>query len=627
MPTISVDKYKLYEALGQKFTTEEFEDLCFEFGIELDEDTENDERPIVNGEQEPPQLKIEIPANRYDMLCFEGIVNNLNVFRGRIEPPKYRLVEPASGKLESITVKPEAEQVRPYVSGAILRNIKFDKSRYESFISLQDKLHQNLARNRTLVSIGTHDYDTIQGPFTYEALPPKDIKFIPLNQTKEMDSAELMAFYENDKHLGRFLHIIRDSPVYPAIYDSNRVVCSLPPIINGDHSKITLDTTNVFIEITATDITKLDIVTDIMVTMFSMYCSEPFTIEPVQINSDHNNQTRVTPNLKPRVAEVEIDYLNSCTGLNESPEGLCKLLSKMAYTSTLSAKDSNILEVAIPPTRADVLHQCDVMEDLAVCYGYNNLPRTAPSRSATVGAPLLVNKLSDIIRTEAAVAGWSEVMPLILCSHDENFAWLNRKDDGNTVVRLANPKTAEYQVVRSSLLPGLLKTIRENKGHSVPMKIFEVSDVVFKDESQERKARNERHFSAAWYGRTSGFEVVHGLLDRVLLMLRTAFLTHEEGLTGKSVDFEVKENPSKPDGYWIEELDDATFFAGHAASVYLRLGGKERRIGEFGILHPTVLEKFDLKCVPIPISYQFPDANFFRRYPVSTLEINLEVFL
>lgn len=609
MPTISVDKYKLYEALGQKFTTEEFEDLCFEFGIELDEDTENDERPIVNGEQEPPQLKIEIPANRYDMLCFEGIVSNLNVFRGKTAPPKYRLVEPSSGKLESITVKPEAEQVRPYVSGAILRNIKFDKSRYESFISLQDKLHQNLARNRTLVSIGTHDYDTIKGPFTYEALPPKDIKFIPLNQTKEMDSAELMNFYENDKHLGRFLHIIRDSPVYPAIYDSNRVVCSLPPIINGDHSKITLDTTNVFIEITATDLTKLDIVTDIMVTMFSMYCSEPFTVEPVQINSDHNNQTRITPNLKPRVAEVEIDYLNSCTGLNESPENLCKLLSKMSYTSAPSSKDPNILEVAIPPTRADVLHQCDVMEDLAVCYGYNNLPRTAPSRSATVGAPLPVNKLSDIIRIEAAVAGWSEVMPLILCSHDENFAWLNRKDDGNTVVRLANPKTAEYQVVRSSLLPGLLKTIRENKGHSVPMKIFEVSDVVFKDETQERKARNERHFAAAWYGRTSGFEVVHGLLDRVLLMLRTSFLTREEGLSGKSIDFEIKENPSKPDGYWIEELDDATFFAGHAASVYLRLGGKERRVGEFGILHPTVLEKFDLK------------------YPVSTLEINLEVFL
>lgn len=90
----------------------------------------------------------------------------------------------------------QTTKIRPYVSGAILRNIKFDQARYESFIALQDKLHQNLARQRTLVAIGTHDLDTIQGPFTYEALPPKDIKFVPLNQTKEMNAEEMMGFYE-----------------------------------------------------------------------------------------------------------------------------------------------------------------------------------------------------------------------------------------------------------------------------------------------------------------------------------------------------------------------------------------------------------------------------------------------
>lgn len=65
--------------------------------------------------------------------------------------------------------------------------------------------------------------------------------------------------------------------MYPVIYDANRTVCSLPPIINGDHSKITLNTTNIFIEITATDQTKLEIVNRMMVTMFSQYTSEPFT--------------------------------------------------------------------------------------------------------------------------------------------------------------------------------------------------------------------------------------------------------------------------------------------------------------------------------------------------------------
>lgn len=565
----------------------------------MDEDTSNSERPIVNGKQEPAQLKIEIPANRYDMLCFEGIALMLNIFREKTPLPNYKLVAPKDGKMETITVHPDTSKVRPYVSGAILRNIKFTQASYDSFISLQDKLHQNLARQRTLVAIGTHDLDTIKGPFTYEALPPKDINFAPLNQTKAMGAEEMMQFYENDKHLGRYLHIIRDKPVYPVIYDSQRIVCSMPPIINGDHSKISLKTRNIFIEMTGTDRTKLEIVNNIMVSMFSQYCAEPFTIEPIKIISDHNNETRQTPDLSPRQAQAEVDYINNCCGLSESPQRICDLLTKMCYTARPSAKDKNLIEVSVPPTRADVLHQCDIMEDVAIAYGFNNLPRTSPNKASTIAQPLMVNKLGDIVRQETAMAGWSEVMPLILCSHDENFAWLNRKDDGTTAVKLANPKTAEYQVVRTSLLPGLLKTIRENKKHSVPIKVFEVSDVAFKDLGLERKSRNERHFAAAWYGKTSGFEVVHGLLDRVLLMLKTAFLTHEEGLEGKKLDYEVTQNPSKPDGYWIEEIDEATFFAGHAAAIYIRLNGKQTRIGEFGILHPTVLEKFELRYVQI----------------------------
>ncbi|KAK4922271.1 phenylalanine--tRNA ligase subunit beta, partial [Elasticomyces elasticus] len=175
MPTIAVDKYALNKALGKNYTKDEFDELCFDFGIELDEDTEEDQRPVVNGVQEAPQLKIEIPANRYDMLCFEGIQLMLNIFLGQQKAPMYSLRAPSNPDATSITVHPSTAKIRPYVSGAILRNITFDQARYDSFIALQDKLHQNLARQRTLVSIGTHDLDTLQGPFTYEGLPPKDI--------------------------------------------------------------------------------------------------------------------------------------------------------------------------------------------------------------------------------------------------------------------------------------------------------------------------------------------------------------------------------------------------------------------------------------------------------------------
>lgn len=526
----------------------------------------------------------------------------LNIFRGTVPPPDYRLTEPA--KVETMIVSEDTMKVRPLVAAAILRDVTFTQDSYDSFIALQDKLHQNLARQRTLVAIGTHDLDTIQGPFTYEALKPADIKFAPLNQSKEMTGDELMAFYEKDKNLGKYLPIIRDSPVYPVIYDANRTVLSLPPVINGDHSKISTFTKNILIEMTATDATKLDIVAKIMATSFSVYCGDKFSIEPVKIVSDHNGQTRVTPSLEPRHTEVEVDYLNACTGLSEPRDVLCKLLDKMAYVAKPHPSDDNLLSVAIPPTRADVLHQCDVMEDLAICYGYNNLPRSTPNKSATIGAPLMINKLTDIIREEAAMSGWREVMPLILCSHDENFAWLNRKDDGTTAVRLENPKSLEYQVVRTSLLPGLLKTIRENTAHAVPIRIFEAADVVFKDDAAERKARNERHFAAAWYGKSSGFEMVHGLLDRVLLMLKTAAAAHEEGLDGKAASAQaaVTAGAGKPDGYWIDEVHEDTFFPGRGAAVWLRVNGVEKRIGEMGILHPTVLEKFGLKYDPSLLS-------------------------
>ena len=544
MPTIGVNKADLYKALGKEYTKDEFDELCFEFGLELDEDTSESKRPIgADGVEEPPQLKIEIPANRYDMLCFEGIAMNLNVFLGREAMPNFRLVAPPNGELQTAYVSKDTARIRPYFSCAILRNIKFTKERYESFIALQDRLHQNLARQRSLVAIGTHDLDTIEGPFSYEALPPQEIVFAPLNQTKKMDANQIMETYEKDKHMSRYLPIIRDSPVYPIIYDKNRTVLSMPPIINSNHSKITLDTKNVFIDITATDKTKLEVVNHILVAMFSVYCAEPFTVEPVKIVSKHNGESRETPDLTPRSTQASASYINSVCGLDLSREDLCKLLEKMCHHAKPSSTEEDTLDIDIPVTRADVLHQADIMEDAAIAYGFNNLPRHFPGTSHSVAAALPINKLADIIRLEAAMAGWAEVMPLILCAHDENYAWLQKKDDGRAV-RLQNPKTAEYQIVRTSLIPGLLKTIRENRRHAVPMKIFEVSDVVFKDEKAERRSRNEKHFAACWYGKTSGFEQVHGLMDRVMLMLKSAFITREEGLENKGVQ-----------GYWIEEVD------------------------------------------------------------------------
>ncbi|KAI9486841.1 MAG: beta subunit of phenylalanyl-tRNA synthetase [Benjaminiella poitrasii] len=604
MPTVNIDKLALFEALGKNYTTEEFFELCFHFGIELEEDTSEKDMAEKEGAKdaedlsERPLLKIDIPANRYDLLCQEGLARALRVFEGKAKPPVYKVVKPANGKLQQIRVLESTQQIRPYIVGAVLRNITFTPENYASFIDLQDKLHNNICRKRTLASMGTHDLDAIQGPFTYEALPHKDIKFVPLNKDVEVDGDELMELYSEDKHLGKFLHIIRDSPVYPVVFDSNHVVCSLPPIINSDHSKITLNTKNVLIEITATDEHKASTALNTLVTMFSEYCAEPFTVEPVEIVYP-DNTTKVFPELEPRKASAKIDYINACTGLELSGEEICHLLNKMSLDAKVSAQDSNEIVVNVPPTRWDILHACDIMEDVAISYGYDNLPKNMPNVN-TFASALPVNKLSDHVRRELATAGFTEVAPLILCSHDENFKFLNRADDSKTAIQLANPKTAEYQVVRTSLLPGILKTLNSNKKLALPIKVFEVSDVGYKDETRDRRARNERHLCATYTSKTSGFEIIHGLLDRIMTMLSTPRITV---------------NDKDQLGYWIEEAIDSTFFPGRSAFIFLRYICPETgvrkctRVGSFGILHPTVLENFEL-------------SN-----PTTAIEMNLEPFI
>jgi phenylalanyl-tRNA synthetase beta chain len=108
MPTIGVDKAALFKELGREYTYQEFDDLCFEFGIELDEDTSLSSKP--EDQAQPPQLKIEIPANRYDMLCFEGIAMNLKVFLEKQKLPKWTVTAPKGGELQVLDIKPEVRR-------------------------------------------------------------------------------------------------------------------------------------------------------------------------------------------------------------------------------------------------------------------------------------------------------------------------------------------------------------------------------------------------------------------------------------------------------------------------------------------------------------------------------------
>ncbi|KAI4341483.1 hypothetical protein MLD38_026202 [Melastoma candidum] len=582
MPTVSVGRDLLFAALGRTYTQEEFEELCFSFGIELDDVTT--EKAIIRkerhlegeaGDDEEVIYKIEVPANRYDLLCLEGLAQALRVFNKQENVPTYTVSDMSKESMLQIHVKPETSQIRPYIVCAVLRGIKFDEARYNSFIELQDKLHQNICRRRTLVAIGTHDLDTVEGPFSYEALPPPSIEFIPLKQERNFKASDLMEYYKSDLKLKKFLHIIENSPVFPVIYDKNRTVLSLPPIINGAHSAITLKTKNVFIECTATDLTKAKIVLNTMVTTFSQYCEKKFEVEPVQVTYS-DGSSDICPDLSVYKMTVPLSYVTDTVGVSLKAEEVTSLLDRMQLTTEHSvSKGKDNIIVSVPPTRSDVLHPCDVMEDVAIAYGYNNIQRRKPASLN----PLPLSQLTDLMRMEISMNGFTEVLTWILCSRKENFEMLNRKDNQSTAVIIGNPRSADFEAVRTSLMPGILKTVGHNKDHPKPIKIFEVGDIVVLDNTRDVGARNHRLLAALYCGATSGFELIHSLVDRIMEVA--------------GVPFVPSGNNS---GYFIELSHEPEFLAGRQASIIYN----GTRVGAFGIVHPEVLGNFD---IPDPCSY------------------------
>jgi len=481
------------------------------------------------------------------------------------------------------------------------------------------------------VAIGTHDMDSITGPFTYDTRENTCIKFVPLTHSASDESFTadaLLQCYEVDplyKHLKPYVSIIKDSLFYPVVLDSNETIMSLPPIINGSKSKITLYTKNVLIECTGTDLTKANIVLDTIVAMFSEYCSKPFSVEPVQVNfmggknCDVVTQSYITPIMSTRTEIVPVNFCNSVIGIDIKAENMVHLCNKMQLgpSEIVEENKTSMLKVYIPPTRSDILHHVDIAEDVGIAYGYNNITKKTP-KTSSVGKEQPLQALSDLLREEIARAGYTEILTHGLSSMYDNFSALRKKSSGAVI--LSNPANIEYEMVRTSLLPGLLKTLQHNKSTSFTsgFRIFEISDIVLLDDEHIVTetiigAKNIRRLCALYAGPTSGFEIIHGLVDRIMVLCE---VTPEEDYIKISARKQESRYTIGKEGwrYTISELKEGChhncgiFFPQRSAEVLLTSPNEVDKIsiGTFGVVHPEILHKFDIK------------------YPCSCMEIDIE---
>ena len=518
--------------------------------------------------------RIEVAANRYDLLCVEGIALALKIFLKKMTFPIIKPLNKLPEEERQLIVEPSVDLVRPIGLAAILTNMTFTDDSLRGFMDLQDKLHNNICRGRKYVSIGTHDLDTVKGPFYYRALKPSEFKFVPLNRIQEVDGNGMMQILKEDPKLSKYLYLIEDKEVYPLMMDSNGVILSVPPIINGNHTKMTINTKNVLIDITGLDYTKCVIVLKILIAMFSKYCSEPFTVEQVKVTTTKNGESKLYPDCEPRKFVTNIDYLKQTSGIPKTvtPDEIVDLLSKMELTSKqLNEKE---LEVNAPITRSDILHQCDIAEDLAIAYGYNKIEKLNVN-TLCHGKPQPYNKISDLFRNEMAYNGYVEFLNMALLSKKDMFNNLLEENEDEKTAKISYSKTKEFEYVRNSLIPGILKSIEANKAQQLPYKIFELADCVEINDDNEVGAMNKRKLCFAYSNNTSGLEIIQGMVDKLM----------------KKIDLNFNDKNVKTT-YCIKPSNNKIFFEDRQAEIFI-LDGK--KIGIYGIVHPKVLKNFGIK--------------------------------
>ena len=417
-------------------------------------------------------------------------------------------------------------------------------------MELQDKLYHNICRGRSLVSMGTHDLDSEKGPFYYRALKPEEIKFRMLNRTEETSGTEILSVLNQDPKLKYYTHLLKDEPLYPVVTDSQGIIMDLPPMINSEHSKIKTNTRNVIIDITAKDLTKAKIVLNTLVAVFSMYWEDKFTIEQVEVITP-SGKSIPYPDISTKTFDCDAGYLTNLAGINVEKPEIVRLLNKMALNSHIT--EDGLIRVEVPITRSDIIHACDIAEDLAISYGFNNIKKCKP-QTVCNGYQQPINKLTDLIRLELSFAGYIESLTMALVSKKDMFTNMLRdinEENLSKTVQIYKSKTTEFEIFRTSLIPGILKTINANQTNQLPYKVFEISDNVLIDENDETGAINRRSLCFAYANNTSGFEQVHGIIDHIM---------HKLGLA-----YEDRTN-----GYYIQPAFEKIFLEDRQAHLFVR---------------------------------------------------------
>jgi phenylalanyl-tRNA synthetase beta chain len=537
MPVITLQNERFSRFVGRQLTVEDMTKWLPWLGFDIEE---------IGSDY----VKVEFNPNRIDFCSYAGVAR---AFRGLMEwETGLQKYEVKDGKTR-LRISKAVSKIRPYMLAAIVRNVKLDEEAIVDLMDMQEDLHWGIGRDRKKASIGVHNLDVVQAPFTFTAVEPDKARFVPLDRTEEMSLREILEKHDKGR---AYRHLVDWAPKYPLLIDKGGKVLSMPPIINGELTRVTHQTTNLFLDVTGTDYVAVERSLNVLATALADMGG---TIEKVHVK--YSDRTVVSPDLTPQKMKIRVNYANELLGLKLTDAQVVENLRKCR----LDAKTlrNGIVDVAIPAYRIDVLHEVDLVEEVAIGYGYYRLKPTIPE-TLTIGEPHPAYRTANIVRQIMTGLGFTEVMNFTLIN--EAFHYEKMRLNARNVIKLANPATAEYTILRESLLPSLMKNLMDNKHESFPQRLFEVSDVGRINQRAETHCERRLHVAGVSSHSTANFTEIKSCVEALL---------HNMGLRR----------------WEIKPIRHSSFLEGRAAAIYL----KRKELGVLGEIHPEVLNNFELE--------------------------------
>jgi phenylalanyl-tRNA synthetase beta chain len=537
MPVITLSRERFSEFVGRHLTLKEMTDWLPWLGFDIEEVGKN-------------YVKVEFNPNRIDFSSYIGVARAFKGLKGwETRLPKYEVKDGGT----VLCIDEAVSKVRPFMLAAVVRNFKPDEEEVVDLMEMQEDLHWGLGRDRKKASIGVHNLDVVKPPFTFTAVEPNSVEFVPLDKAEEMSLKEILEKHEKGV---AYKHLVDWAPKYPLLVDKDDKVLSMPPVINGELTRVNEKTENLFLDVTGTDYEAVEKSLNVLSTALADMGG---TVERVEVK--YTDRTVFSPDLSPQKMKLRTAYANELLGLALSDSKIVECLERCRLGARKVEK--GVFNVEIPVYRIDILHEVDLVEEVAIGYGYYNLKPTFPS-SVTIGKQHPAYKTANIVRQIMIGLTFTEAVNFTITN--ENLHYQKMRIKPAKSVKLANPVSTEYTIMRQDLLPSLMKNLADNKHESFPQQLFEVSDVVMLNNKTETGCERRMHIAAVSSYPTANYTGIKSVVE--------AFLANM-GLKK----------------WKINETKHPSFIEGRVATIAVR----NERIGIVGEVHPEVLNNFELE--------------------------------